>query len=320
MEEPLIKALERRRERYNALFTAARMHHPRIDGDAFLGHLRDTVAPIVAAVHALDPCAVDDVTDALYAFSLELHGRQLLSRGPLLTIWQDLLPALARFLCENPTRLLIALTNASHNLEREHLKVSRWASDLRDIAPLCENIDELLATGQVLAWRVGMAHWRDSALEIWSGLREVLQNATLLERDKSPEELRRRLANRWHDPALGPPPDPSPDGLRLVARTGGFIGLGGPFRTPPRVVAVDDALFAWSEGTTSTIHADVFGVIVRRYADDAIVMPAAPPHDELRQEIGLQYPALARATSIATTSHTVAVTVAHSHHVFLFSP
>ena len=81
-------------------------------------------------------------------------------------------------------------------------------------------------------------------------------------------------------------------------------------------------LYATDGTGTWHIHADIYNVLLVR-AEIALPPPLGPPSNLLQdgtlQWRGQQkrFPELAHATSVAATSHTLAVTLPTSHHVFL---
>src|SRR5207248_9842114 len=81
---PLARSLEAERARYNALFAQARRSMPALDAAAFAEHLKSVVAPIVDAVDAVAKEKTAEVVDVLYEFSLELLGKEIWGRHPVL--------------------------------------------------------------------------------------------------------------------------------------------------------------------------------------------------------------------------------------------
>jgi hypothetical protein len=196
---------------------------------------------------------------------------------------------------------------------------------MAELGPRARDTDELLALGQVLAWRVGMAHWRQSAIERWTLLTPALQRAVF---DHAPDNarvttelLRARLESRWNDPTA--PVDTTPRArLEVVARVGDFKGLGGVFLRPPRVFAHDGALFATDGTVHVSLHADPFGATWLTEHDAPAASAVSPPWTLARtaikrDEASLKLPALAHATSVASVHDTLAFTLPDSHRVTL---
>src|SRR5262249_20804155 len=98
---PLAEALEAGRARFNAQFAQARRTLRALDPSAFADFLRGVVGPVVAEVARAAPDRVGPVVEVLYEFALELVGRELPRRFPVLAEgWKALLGGLPRYLAE----------------------------------------------------------------------------------------------------------------------------------------------------------------------------------------------------------------------------
>ncbi|HEY3449200.1 MAG TPA: hypothetical protein VGK67_22780 [Myxococcales bacterium] len=326
-DSPLARALERNRERFNARVTAARRQGRRIDPAALLAHLTDAVAPAVAAAEKVDEKRVDAVTEALFDLSVELVSRDIVgpsSRNPrVVEAWRTLLPALAARLADGPARVAGAMTNAAYNLGLEpSARAADWLTWMGEIGPRCPGVAELLSCGQVLAWRSGLAHYRESALEAWKTLpdslaREVLGLPRGSAADK--EALAVELADPWHPPGS----TALPPRLKVVGQVGGFRGFGGPFLTPPRAFAFEGHVFAADCEHAWSIHADCFGKTLQRSptapGDERQMGPAMVEADGKVSFAGLTatLPELAGASGFAASEAVLAVTQQRSHRILL---
>jgi hypothetical protein len=278
---PVFQAvLESRRDAFNARFAAARRASRTLEGEVVLAWLGETLAPIVEAVGQIAPDRAEPVAERLYAVGLDLLSRDLLGpaarRGALNEGWK-LLPALAGRLSQEPERLARALSNAWLALEQGG-RADGWTLRLLELDPLCDGLDELLEAGKVLAWRCGLARYRESALDVAVSLKPALI-AAIFDVPVADEAARaallaRLLADPWADPA-GARVTP----LRVVARVGAFRGLGGPFLRPPRVALVEGRLLASDGDETVSLHADRFGAQWLRTSQP---LPADPPNPGLR--------------------------------------
>lgn len=301
--------LAHRRERYNAAYAMARRLRPRLDGEQFLHNLRTLVAPILAE---LDAGAGVPLVEPLYDLCLELTGADLFGRSPAVSeVWRRLLPQAGAVLAESPRRLAAALTNAAYNMEREDLvHLDAWFSKMESCRGLCSGAEEWLQVGQVLAWRYGMAHFRESAIAVGQSL---------------PSELRYSLAPNWDSEVRDPW-----HSLRaayqkpgVVRRLGSFQGFGGKFRQPPWVAYAGDGRFLVEDGTESwLLNADAYGATLKRGTGELI--------EDERSEVvvhpdgrvnwsghSLELPELSPVKSQATSHDILAVTSELSHHVFL---
>ena len=330
-DSALARALARGRDRLNARAALARRAGLAFDPSALARHLVDGVAPAVEAVAAAAPDHVDAVTEVLFALSLDLVAREWVGPGCRLpavdAAWRTLLPRLARPLAEAPQWVAASLTNAAFHLASEPgARAEEWLAGLGEVAGGCAGAGELLAAGQVLAWRAGMAHLRASALEVWERLPDPLARATLGLSPDAPEPrdaLRRALADPWHIP--GTPPGPA--ALRMVPAVGGFRGFGGPFLAPPRVHSDGARLWAVDGDDAYLVHADCFGETVRRApAGQPPVLRGSPAPRGATLELdgtltfrGLtaRLPELAGARGLAAAGALLAATRRDSHRILL---
>ncbi|MEY3214398.1 MAG: hypothetical protein RIT28_4879 [Pseudomonadota bacterium] len=320
------------RDRYNGLFLSARREHRRLDAEAVLAHVRHRLPPAVEAVAAVDPAAVPKVTTALYELSLELLGRELLgpqAQAPQLNLVFDLLlPEMPRLLAAAPAKLSTALINAVHKLSQERgFVLPLWVDRLIEAAPGCPDVPTLLALGQVFAWRGGLSHFREGALDVMRQLPADQVGVALGLRagDPSPETCLTMLEG---DPLWRPELARCPHTLRVVGKVGRFSGFGGEFRTPPSVMCVDGQLIAFDERACWSIHADAYGARLRRLGPnlpDGAESPAPPGRSvdrEGRVFWGAHhktFPELAERSGVACGAQLMAVTTPASHRIVLIA-
>lgn len=323
----LADVLERGRERFNARFAFARRQNRRLDPAQFAELLRTDVAAIVDAVAAASPGDEHAVGGVLYDVALDLLGRDLL--GPaartsgLEQVWRELLPRIPTLLAGAPSRVVAACSNAAFNLEAEGRAASPWIETMSELAGVCPDPETFLQVGQVVAWTSGLAHYRETALARWRELPRELKLRALgvAGRRVSLPELEERLDRPWFHPG------DDADGLRVVARVGGFRGFGGVFLSPPEVVVRDGLLYAYDHEFCWSIHADAFGTTLKRFAPDLPEGDPGPDPAAFSLDVGGRvsraggtsqvFPRLANASSSAATEHTLAITLPSSHHVFL---
>lgn len=332
IQGPFAEALQARRERYNALFAQARRISPGLDAGQLAEYLRSTVAPIIDQVARVAPERVPDTADALYEFSLDLVGRELLARYPVLAEgWRELLGGLPEHLASAPRLLAGSVTNALVNLSTvPGTRAQQWIGFTRGLGRLCADVPTLLEAAKVAAWRAGMAHYREGALETCARLPPPLARAALRlfgVEDGLPIEpvLERLRADPWLHPALLRNHAPIPRNLRVVARVGAFRGFGGTFLRPP-VVAVCEGQFYVSDGEACwLLSADVFGATLERAGTGLPGSdPPAPAALQMdregvvrREGLSRTFPELREAASSASDGTTLAVTVPLSHAVYL---
>jgi hypothetical protein len=324
----LARVLASNRPRYNAAFAGARRGHPRLDQAAFEAFLCGPLNRIATALAVRRPDRVAPVVDVLFDVGIELLAANLLgpdTRYPAVAkAWDALLPACAALAADDPRRVAAAVSNALFNLERQKPGAGdRWLDAAQLLAAACETLDTFLDSLLVAGWRCGLAHYRDAALERWRSLPAPIARIALgLSPDgTSPTDLGAQLTDPWWRPAA----NSQPPRLQIVARVGGFRGLGGPFVRPPQVACVGDQLLAFDRDSCWTIHADAFGSMLTRFGSDPPAngdLPIASftvdkAGTVLRRGVSARFDELRDATSFAATPWTLAVTVRHSHLVHL---
>lgn len=328
------EALEAGRPHFNALFAQARRSMPSLDPGAFAGHLRNTVAPIVEQVARARPDRVAEVVDQLYEFSLELVGKELPGRYPALTEgWQALLGGLPEHLAGAPRLFAGSITNALYNLSIvPEARPREWIAAMLRLGRLCAETGPLLEAGQVAAWRAGLAHFREGALEICRRLEPSLARAALGIPDTGSEPplatiLQRLQADPWLDPAAVSEGPEKQRRLWIVARVGAFRGFGGLFLCPPRVALSGGRFFVADSEACWLLTADRFGATLHRAG---IALPAGPPCRSPRFQVDrsgrvtaggqtMLFSELKECTSFASDATTLAVTVPLSHAVYLLA-
>ena len=335
MDDPFATALEAGRRRYNTQFALARMGQPRLQPEAFLAHLGTTVRPIIEAVHRHDPARVEAVLDVLYEVSLDLVGRGWMgpeSHFPFLDDgWKRLFVECASLLAEAPKRVVTALTNALYNLSQEpSARPEAWIDGMIAVGSRAADLEEWLEAGKVLAWRSGLAHYRDGALDACARLSPAVAAVAMgLEAELSETALAALLddlkKDRWASPADVLAQASERKRVCLVGVCGGFQGTGGPFLTPPRVAVQDGGFVAWDQEFLWALHADVFGTVFRRLgkAPESLESSSASSlqidaDGTVRSEDnGEVFPGLASWSSAAAAGDTLAVTLPDAHFVYL---
>ncbi|MCA9532446.1 MAG: hypothetical protein KC593_02160 [Myxococcales bacterium] len=311
-------AVAARRDYLNALF---RREGRGVQPEVFMAYLRDVVGPLVGLTAGADSARAEELTTALYRLTLRAHRQGLIGGdAPSAALRHALtrtLPPLLSAFPDRPRDLSLAVCNGALRLERlDTARALAWLTALESLGPSCTDLDTLFSLGLVLAWREGAAEYRPAAHARFAELPPLLRRAALGV-ETLPNDPARRFAAPMDDAPLGPP--------AVVARLGGFVGFGGPFRDPPLVVAAEGRLFAFDSHSTTEIFADAFGAALRQVAE--------PPHDQdaphsasfsladdgvLRiGDAETQLAPLAASSSSAWADGVAAVTLPHSHFVFV---
>lgn len=316
---PFHAALAARRDYFNALF---RREGRTVDPDAFMEHLSDVVAPLVNGSAGADAELSRELSTALFRLSLRAHRQGLLGdegkSSALELALRRTLPALLPSFPERPSDLALAICNAALRLERlETARAERWLHTMETLGPSCADLDALFALGLVLAWREGAAEYAVSARTRFETLSPVVRRAALGV-EVLPSDPARRFAPPVEDGPLGAP--------EVVARLGGFVGFQGVFRDPPLVVASEGRVFAFDSVCTSEVFADAFGATLRQVAEaPRTVQPTVDEAAVTLSDAGVlrvgateaTLPWLAHASSHAHVDGLTAVTLPHSHFVFV---
>ena len=323
-QSAFFEVLRAGRAEFNERFAMARRAGLRVDEEQFSEVLRELVGPVVEAVSEVDEMAALATTRVLFEVALKLVSLGLLGQESrhfqINGLWMSELPKLASFLVEEPERVVSALSNAVHNLasSREG-DAALWRQYLLEVAPGCSSADELLRAGKVLAWRSGMAHFRESALSEWESLSEGLKYEVMgvSEEVGDVADLRRRLQNRW----TGAVVESLSDEPQVVGRVGGFRGAGGVFVEPPCVGVRDGELFAFDREGVFSLHADVYGTSCKR-ASPAVLngLSVESFEDMISQgtnELSGLPEVFEEPTSVARTEDTLALSLGHSHFIYL---
>ena len=308
------------RAQFNGRAAEARRRFPSLDMAAFGAFLPDGVDPLVVAVAAAAPERVGGVTLAAYDMALELVGHGLAgptAKNPFLTtVWRELAPLFAPLLATAPIEVLGMLSNAAiHIASVAGARPAQWQRELATLAAQIATLAQLRAVGQVLAWRAGIAHFRQGALAAADTLPQALALAAFGEPGAQWSQVHAQLQeNPWRGNA---------DGREF----GSFTGLGGDFATPPQVrAAADGCGFAVRSGERHyLLVADAYGAVLhsataqefeQAYAD----MPSAVRLDGTTLHLGARSIALdvpAGDIAIAANAHTLAITSPWTHAIRL---
>lgn len=328
------ESLKRNRERYNTKFALARHVYPALDGEAFAEHLKERVAPIVEAVAENDVDRVDAVTDALYDLSLELVGKDFFGRqvrySSVLDGWEILLPLIPSLLAKEPLKLTSAITNALYNLSIEpNVPPFFWIETMIEIGKCCNDVQTFLEAGKIVAWRAGLAHYREDALETCKNLKiEIACSALGIKETENIEPLILQLEkDPWLNPSEFANGIKKEKRLRVVSVVGAFRGFGGLFISPPKVTYSDGQFLVFDSENWWSMTADRFGATFHRMGQTISGLKnESNPNFRINKKGNVEmnehrtsFHNLAEGTSFAANENTLAVTVPLSHSVYLIA-
>lgn len=306
--------LAEERERLNALHA---LLGKGLDPELVYAYVRRTVDPVLAALpHS--PTARE--LHALFELGLVAMRRGLVGGASPSAFERALvrcLPRFGRHFSAAPRELFRRLGNGYARLARElgEPAAIAWIESLAELASEAEGLAELSRWGLVLAWKAGLAEARSAALDVALALPPGRRQAVLGHAALDPSPLA-RFCRPGHATPLGP--------LREIGVAGGFLGFGGPFRRPPSLRATDAGVVASSAGQSYVLHADAFGLrLVPTASTHADAAPEAQPTLGARGKLAWRGQSLtdaryARASSLVACEGLVALSVADSHHVFVF--
>lgn len=314
------------RAEFNRRFVLAQQRWPGLDPAAFSELLAGPVDQICAAVAKAQPSALPATVDALYDATLSLLGQRWIGPGgrasAIVHAWSVLARQAPALLALQPAALLTAVANALVHWSA-HGGGGDWLATLATLAPRARSPEELLRAGQVAAWRHGLAHYRDSALERARKLeRELLAIAFGVPigdwQDAMLDQLR---ADRWYRPD-----QPPVRGARVVAKVGAFVGFGGRFAEPPLAALDGGEVILHAGGQRFALYADAYGHSLQPHGEGALPAATTLPPGWRIEGVQLTGPGLRQSfadqgaiTSTVATRDLLLLTHAWSHAATLLA-
>jgi len=320
----LSRALRAGRAQFNARVEAACRQRPGFDTTVADALITGPLDKLATAAEALDADRTGSLLLAAFdaGITLALHGKH---EHPLVrTVWREVLPACLPLMLRQPRKTLGKLFNAAlHLLSTGGVRTEQWAQDMARVALRCDNLSHLEQIGQILAWRAGMAHFRESALKLARGLPpELAVDALALLPEQDVAAVLDRLdADPWFDPAHD-----SSHGLRAMHEVGSFTGFGGPFAAPPEVRGHGEGFVVRCADRHWYLCADVFGAVLHADSPEEYAAGASRADGlevkggEIRlgqRRCALDLPP--EGVRVVRNASTAAVTSPHSHTIRLFA-
>jgi hypothetical protein len=328
ISEPLAKVLAAGRTQFNQRVTEARRRYPAFDTGAFADFLQSGVDQLMLAVADTVPARVASTTLVAYDIALELVGLALAgpkARNSLVNrLWQEVLPSYARLAAEHPAEVLATLSNAAVNIGKvNNARPEQWIQEMCALAPQVESLQNLQRTGQILAWRCGMAHFRLGAIHAANQLSEHLALAALGSKGGASwtQTKEKLLADPWWTPV-----PIHGHAIHPGTEIGQFTGFEGEFAEPPEVRACPEGFFVKSGERYSFLIADAFGAVLHAATREEFEHAKSHSFTKAvtlnknrlvigKREIELDLPA--DYISVAHNTHTVAVTSPFTHAIRL---
>ncbi|MBT1699045.1 hypothetical protein KK083_19275 [Fulvivirgaceae bacterium PWU4] len=247
---PLIDHLGKSGEHYNQLYHAHELRYGSLSRQLLTSWIVRVIEPVVIA-SATDELQAGKVFSCFYRSLLPLLGNQLAItyEREYQQAW-SMLAKNAALMQESPAKIVNAVNNALVTLRiYQPGNVLRWISLMEQTIAQCKTVDDLLRCGRIYAWLCGMAQFRQRAMDDIVATAPELK--TLMER-ASGTSLYDVIGRHWY---LGDEPT-------FAGVAGGFKGLEGPFRLPPKVALVGKQIVATDDQNTCALFADSFGSIL----------------------------------------------------------
>ncbi len=327
----LAETLTANRVHCNARVVEARHRDASFDTAAFASFLRTGLDSVARSLKAVTPALPSEritfATLAAYDMAIELIAQNL--AGPnartdvVNHVWESLAPRYATLIATEPIGVLGALSNAAiHIANVANTRVDEWLTNMGGIAQQVDSLPTLHRVGQVLAWRAGLAHFREGALQSATSLPPALAtHAVGAASTQDWPTLREQFSqNPWFAP--------SNETVHPGWEIGEFTGFGGSFAQPPEVRAHAQGFMVQSADRFHFLIADAYG---------AVLLPAtaeefsnAPDTREERiadvklagsrlsikgRHVDLDLPE--GGLTIVANQHTVAVTSRYTHAIRL---
>jgi hypothetical protein len=323
----LADALAAGRAHFNARAAETRHRYLGFDTATFTAFLRTGLDGVARSVAAVAPDRTAFVVAAAYDMALDLVAQGLAGPGARTAFieqaWVSVAPRCARLVAAQPTEVLGALSNAVLYVAgvagaRPH----DWLTDMTRLAEHAQSFDQIRRLGQVAAWRAGLAHFRDGALQAADALPASLALMALgadtqAQPDEWPQVRDAHRADPWWSLAAD-----RHHAARQGVEVGSFSGFGGTFAEPPQVRAAGRAFVVRSAQRFSLIVIDAYGaVLLPSSAAEFEQAQAGPPTAALQgtqlhaagRQIDIDLPV--HGLAIAQTEHTIALTSPYSYAV-----
>lgn len=327
VSQALANALAAGRPQFNARVADMHRRQAQFDAASFSAFVRDALDPLAVAVEEIDPARTTSVVAAAFDIALELVAQGMAGTSARLpwvnAAWRELAPHHAGLLAREPAEVLGALTNAVLHLSGvPGVRMAQWLQLMAGWAPHAEGVPALRALGQIAAWRAGMAHFREGALQA----AEVLPEAVALAAFEAPAgrawaQVRDALtADPWWDEAAQAVRE---DGVDV----GSFLGFGGIFPQPPQVRVAGAGFAVRSGNRHAYLVADASGAVLLPAAAEEYDVAASGDRDPrvsldgARLRIGMRDIALdlpADGLALACGPRTVAVVSPYTHSIGLW--
>lgn len=320
--QPLAAILKSERDALNARYAAALKRNAQLNPDVLFWFLENCVDPLATKIWNVKPDMARHTVLCAYDVGLIMAGGTSEGRMQWLQAIQTALCSFSGVytaqIAADPWRVLSALSNALYQLvSTPGCEPRVWIEGVAALAPHGLDTDAFLRIGQVMAWRAGLAHYRETALAIADTLAEPLAVAAFGASGAWGSLRESLLANPWFVPNGGSIP--------RFRTAGAFRGYGGLFPVPPTIGWHNDHFVVHSRDEAWILIADAFGATFHRATN---VQSALSPGRELPDGVSIKrnelvfrgqtlVPMVGTVTSCAANEFTLAITTDATHAVLL---
>lgn len=332
---PVVQALSKRRERLNQKVSSFLRKNLLVSAPDLQAQMGSFLLPVLESLAKKSPSRWESSLEALFDLFLELAQKGYFSgKCPAIaTAWRDLLPKLPDLILQNPHSIAGGVSNSVYQLSSiGEVAPCLWIKIMGQIGPRCTNPALFFQAGKLVAWRSGMARYREEGLKIFRELDPVLAILALrlpiTPQTPSRDLLYKKLmGDPWLMPERVSSQTTERRELSIVAIVGAFRGFGGQFVAPPTVFASGDKIRARDGGQEWGLEADCFGAGFYRIRGNSdghgkgrqgtfsIDRSGMVQKGQLKAAFGI----LANCSSFACNSTTLAVTIRQSHSIFLIA-
>lgn len=243
------------------------------------------------------------------------------------TLWHTVLPQCIHLLVQSPTEVLGVLHNAVLNMyDIPEIRFDQWLFLMGEQCGSATTLADLRGLAAVLAWRCGLAQYREGALRTARTLPDSLASAALGAFDTAhvPTILSRLETDRWFNPAVE---TPIMTEVQVMHRVGSFTGFGGNFSRPPIVRCGSDGFVVKSDDRYFRLYVDVFGAVLQPCSEGEYQKGRAGKQGRVRikkilstaEAAGMDIEVPVEDREIICTDDTAAVFSPWSHSIYVYA-
>lgn len=307
---PLIDHLGKSGGLYDQLYREHELRYGSLSPPLLTSWIVGVIEPVVVAA-AEDEAQAGKVFSCFYRSLLPLLGNQLavIHEREYQQAWA-MLAKNAALMRHSPATIVNAVNSALLTLRRyQPGNVLRWISLMEQTIARCKTTEDFLRCGRIYAWMCGLAQLRQQAMDdlmvMSYELKAELENV-------SSTSLYDVIGRHWFFEK-----QPSFAGV-----AGGFTGLGGPFRNPPRVSMIGAQIVAADDQIVCALFADSFGSILISetpfQAPEVAAQASLEPFQTFQSRYGRRLIPFDDTTSAVMAVNTLVMTRKSSFYLYIY--